>query len=174
MVHYIYSLSHPLTNEVRYIGKTINIKRRYKQHLYDNRVKSHKGSWIQSLKSQGLKPIMEIIEECTDQNWEDREKYWIEKFDNLTNMKKGGNGGDDYKRYVSEESIEKIRQANLGKVFSKEHRDKIGNSMPSRKINIDGIEYKSVMHASRMLNIKKSTVFFRVNSKNFPTYFYVS
>ncbi len=46
MTHYIYTLSDPNTNEVRYVGKTINIKRRYKQHLYDKRQTSHKNSWI--------------------------------------------------------------------------------------------------------------------------------
>ena len=29
---YIYKLTDPRNNEVRYIGKTTNIKRRYKQH----------------------------------------------------------------------------------------------------------------------------------------------
>lgn len=43
---YIYKLTDPRNNEVRYIGKTTNIKRRYKQHLYDKR-KSHKSSWMQ-------------------------------------------------------------------------------------------------------------------------------
>ena len=173
MVHYIYALSHPITNEVRYIGKTINIKRRYKQHLYDKRTKSYKSSWIISLKSLGLKPIMTIIEECNDVNWEDREIYWIQQYDNLTNTQKGGNGGDDYRRYIPEESIEKIRQANIGKVLSEEHKNKIGDSVPSRKIKICGIEYKSIMDASRKLNIKKSTIFFRINNLNNKDYYYL-
>ncbi len=98
MIHYIYTLSHPITNEVRYIGKTINIKRRLKQHLYDKRQTSHKSSWIISLKDSGLKPVLTVIEECCDENWEDREKFWITQYNNLTNIKVGGNGGDDYKR----------------------------------------------------------------------------
>ena len=65
---YIYTLSHPITNEVRYVGKTINIKRRYKQHLYDKRT-SHKSSWVQSLIKEKLKPTLTIIETCTPDNW---------------------------------------------------------------------------------------------------------
>ena len=173
MIHYIYTLSHPVTNEVRYIGKTINIKRRYKQHLYDKRTKSYKCSWIISLRDIGLKPIMNIIEECTDENWEDRERYWIKQYDNLTNTKEGGNGGNDYKRFIPEESIEKIRQANLGKVLSKDHKEKIGNSVPCRKVNIDGVEYKSMMSASRELNINRSTLFKRVKSEKYKNYNYI-
>ena len=172
MIHYIYTLSDPNTNEIRYVGKTINIKRRYKQHLYDKRQTSHKHSWILSLKKVGLKPKMIIIEECNNDNWEEREIYWISKYDNLTNNKLGGNGGDDYKRTITQESIEKIRQANIGKILSKEHKEKIGNSVPCRNILIDNINYKSIMDASRILNISKSTIFGRLNSYKYTNYVY--
>jgi hypothetical protein len=172
MIHYIYTLSDPNTNEVRYVGKTINTKRRYKQHLYDKRQTSHKHSWIKSLKDIGLKPIMNIIEECND-NWEEREIYWISKYDNLTNHKLGGNGGDDYKRFIPQESIEKIRQANLGKILTKEHKEKIGNSVPCRRVLIDNIEYKSIMDASRELNRHYNTIYSRINSNNYPDYKYI-
>lgn len=173
MIHYIYTLSDPNTNEVRYVGKTINIKRRYKQHLYDKRQTSHKHSWITSLKKIGLKPIMIIIEECNNDNWEEREIYWISKYNNLTNNKLGGNGGDDYKRTIPQESIDKIRQANLGKILSKEHKEKIGNSVPCRKVIIDDVFYKSIMEASKELNISYKTLYSRLNSKTYGDYKYV-
>lgn len=125
---YIYTLSHPITNEVRYVGKTINVKRRYKQHLYDKRT-SHKASWVKSLKKDGLKPIMTIIEVCTD-NWQEREIFWISQYNNLTNLKQGG--GTDYVRTTSEETKEKLRQANLGKVLSDNHKEKIGVSVSKK------------------------------------------
>lgn len=172
MIHYIYTLSDPDTNEVRYVGKTINTKRRYKQHLYDKRQTSHKHSWITSLKKIGLKPIMIIIEECSSDNWEEREIYWISKYNNLTNNKLGGNGGD-YKRTISQESIEKIRQANLGKILTKEHKEKIGNSVPCRKVLIDNVEYKSIMEASKKLNRHYNTIYSRINSNNYTDYKYI-
>ena len=53
---FIYTLSNPITKEVRYIGKTVNIKDRYRQHigkrLLDN---SHKNNWISSLIKEGCK-----------------------------------------------------------------------------------------------------------------------
>jgi excinuclease UvrABC nuclease subunit len=42
---YIYSLEHPLTGEIRYIGKTRSLKQRYYSHIenYSNkRNKSHR------------------------------------------------------------------------------------------------------------------------------------
>ena len=173
MTHYIYTLSHPTTNEVRYVGKTINIKRRYKQHLYD-KLHSYKASWVKSLRNENLKPILTIIEECCDENWEDRERYWITQFDNLTNTKQGGNGGDDYKRVTTEETRDKLRQANIGKVLSEEHKEKIRiNNGMIRKINIDNIEYISISDASRRLNIPITTIIQRLNNINKDNYFYI-
>ena len=188
---YIYTLSHPITNEVRYVGKTINVKRRFKQHLYDKR-HSHKASWVKSLKSEGLKPIMTIVETCTD-NWQEREIYWINQYDNLTNLKQGG--GVDYERTTSEETKEKIRQANLGKTLSEETKEKIGSSVSKklsgktktiehkknlskntkskRQIIIDDVKYDSVMEASKILSINRATIQTRLKSKNMVNYQYV-
>src|SRR6185437_14668181 len=86
--------------EVRYIGKT-------KQSLADrmychtsnhrlNKETSYKNSWIRSLKQQNLKPIIELINEVPEDNWEFWEKFYIGLFMSwgfrLTNMTKGGEG----------------------------------------------------------------------------------
>lgn len=167
---YIYTLSHPITNEVRYVGKTINIKRRYKQHLYDKRT-SHKASWVKSLKNDGLKPVMNILEICTFENWEEKEKYWIKQFNNLTNLKAGGN--DSYKRTTTEETKQKLSLAHKGKTLSEDHKAKIkNNNARSKKIIIDDIEYNSALEASKILNIGSTTIDLRLKSKNFPNYLY--
>lgn len=89
---YIYSLSDPNTNEIRYIGKTGNIKNRYNSHLSASRhLKTHLGSWIKSLLAKNILPIINIIEECTLDNWEKREIYHISQYTNLVNHSKGGN-----------------------------------------------------------------------------------
>lgn len=170
---YIYKLIDPRNNEVRYVGKTINIKRRYKQHLYDKR-KSHKASWVQSLRTLKLKPIIEILEICKNDNWIEREIYWINQFNNLTNLKSGG--GSDYIRTTSEETKEKIRLKHIGRKLSKEWKNKIKKSTKNkRKINVDGIKYESIMNAANSLNLIHSTVYRRVISKNdkFKNYFYL-
>lgn len=96
MKTYIYILQDPLSNEVRYVGKSISPERRYHSHLWHRpKIKSHSYYWIQSLLKKDLKPIMTIIDE-TETNWQELEQYWIEQFRqwgfNLTNITVGGEG----------------------------------------------------------------------------------
>lgn len=98
MKYYIYTLSHPITNEIRYVGKTNNISKRYSAHLKD-KSKSYKNSWIKSLLNEDLLPIIEVLEEFNNElDCYNAEKYWIEQlkiwgFD-LTNLQMGGIGGN--------------------------------------------------------------------------------
>ena len=99
---YIYSLKDPETNEIRYVGKTTDINTRLKTHITRSRHnKYHSARWVQSVLKRGLRPIIELVEECTEENWVEREKYWIayyrERFD-LTNVLDGGEGGATFGR----------------------------------------------------------------------------
>ena len=93
---YIYSLKNPITNEIRYIGKTGNLHRRLQNHIsHSKTLNSRIGNWIKSLIKENLLPIIDIIEICDDSNWEKREIYWIQYYKdlgfNLVNFRKGGN-----------------------------------------------------------------------------------
>lgn len=90
---YIYKLVDPNTNEIRYIGKTGNLKNRFSGHLSNaKKLKSRLANWIKQLSTQNLQPIMEIVEICTIDNWEEREIYWINFFKTpkLCNIHPGG------------------------------------------------------------------------------------
>jgi predicted GIY-YIG superfamily endonuclease len=94
---YIYTLEHPVTKEVRYIGKTKNPKERFHNHCNKLHNKhTHKRNWINSLRNQGLKPKMNILDEVTESEWKYWEKFWIEQFRqwgfNLVNHTSGGDG----------------------------------------------------------------------------------
>lgn len=92
---FIYGLKDPVTNIIRYIGKTNNLKQRLKAHLNPARYKpTHKFNWIKKLREKGLKPTIEIIEEVDIKVWHEKEKYWIlfYKNNNLVNCKEGGEG----------------------------------------------------------------------------------
>jgi hypothetical protein len=94
-VVYIYSLKDPRDYQIKYIGKTIDIERRRKEHnqIHRNK-KSKKNSWIIHLIENGMQPIMEILEECEEPNWIEREMYWIQYYKelgfDLKNMTLGG------------------------------------------------------------------------------------
>ena len=74
---YIYTLEHPTTGEVRYVGQTVNPTLRYKQHLRGEPFRKRK-AWMDSLAALGLKPKMEILEEVEEENILDAEWFWIE------------------------------------------------------------------------------------------------
>ncbi len=95
MIIYIYKLIDPITNLPRYIGKTGNLKNRLNNHLSSSKKRNnYLSNWIKSLLKQDLLPIIEIIEECSLENWEEREIYWIDyyksNFENICNYQKGG------------------------------------------------------------------------------------
>jgi len=94
----IYILIDPVTKEVRYVGKTTNIKKRFNKHLNESRksTTSHKKAWIKSLLKKNLKPEMEIIDVVNNDEWKFWERYWIEQMIawgfKLTNETIGGDG----------------------------------------------------------------------------------
>ncbi len=85
----IYVLRDPITNEIRYVGCTKNIEQRYKAHVNKARdYNTPKREWLESLRIQGLKPVLEVVEIVND-NYLEREKYYIQLYRkqncNLTN-----------------------------------------------------------------------------------------
>lgn len=88
-MRYIYKLIDPETNDIRYIGQTDNIKRRYNDHISSSFNESsdsyntYKARWIRKLKSRDLLPLIEIVEECIDFIQSNiRENYYIQKLTN--------------------------------------------------------------------------------------------
>ncbi len=115
---HIYSLSCPITNEVKYIGKTIQRPDyRYRSHISEskhNRRKDKAHCWIKSLLNKNLKPIMLIIEETYDIN---RECYWIKYYkdlgNNIKNFTDGGELGNIGKTWkISKEKLVNYKYKN--------------------------------------------------------------
>lgn len=124
---FIYALMDPETNAVRYIGKTLTPKIRFSMHMCEKRG-THKNNWLHQLRARGLRPVMVVIEtihDSDDNDWQARERYWIEHYrsagEPITNLDSGGNGG----KLQSEETKDKIRKANMGRKRSEETRLKI-------------------------------------------------
>lgn len=95
---FIYSLSCPISGDVRYIGKSNNPKERFSKHMQMIDNNKHKNFWISSLLSEGLKPILTTVEEVLISEWKDKEKLYIGKFRELGcelfNTSIGGEGLD--------------------------------------------------------------------------------
>lgn len=79
--HIVYGLFDPITKLLMYIGYTSNQKRRYKGHCKNKDGNKRKRIWIGELKKQGLKPIMEVIEEYqTAEELPAAEDFWHDYF----------------------------------------------------------------------------------------------
>lgn len=75
--HYIYALTDPAMTEVKYIGRTKNPAKRLKDHC------SRKNSWALwqwIAANKPAKPQMIVLEECSEENAEEREHFWIEVY----------------------------------------------------------------------------------------------
>jgi hypothetical protein len=116
---YIYTINCPESGLVRYVGKTIDPKHRFRKHLTENN-RTLKSKWVKGLRSKGLKPTFEIIDECLDTDWEEKEVSYIQLFKasgaKLLNQARGGEGGATMLgRKLTPEQCEKISASKRGK-----------------------------------------------------------
>jgi len=119
---FIYGLKDPVSNKIRYVGKSNNPKSRLSRHICEAKeAKSvHRLCWIKGLLNIGKKPILVILEKCDVDVWGERENYWISIFPNLTNMIDGGK----FCPMLIPEIVAKMKESSKGKKHSKETRQK--------------------------------------------------
>ena len=162
----IYKLIDPISNEIRYIGLTFNdLNQRLKSHCSE-KSKSHKSNWIQQLKSKGLKPIIESIEDnilsydavCY------REIYWIEKYKSeghpLTNMASGGNKNKKMSDETRKKMSDSAKNRNFKLVLSNDTKILISEKTKKRfeddkereKLRISNKRYEDSKTEEQKLN----------------------
>lgn len=96
---YIYGLVDPESDVIRYVGKTTDLYKRYYYHLQElldkKKENYHSKNWIRNIMQKGIAPKIKILEICNTNNWQEREIFWINFYEDnkLTNMTKGGDGG---------------------------------------------------------------------------------
>lgn len=76
----IYTIAHPVTNDIVYVGSTANWGARWSSHYYPN--KSLVSQWIQLLKKLNQMPLFEVVERTSKENSMKAEKNWIVKLYN--------------------------------------------------------------------------------------------
>ena len=154
----------PITDNIRYVGKTKNsLNERLRGHLkLKTGVDNKHSRWISSLKILGLKPEIEILDICLEEDWQYVETYWISQlrswsFD-LTNQAIGGKGGDTISKHPRRlEVIDNIRKGN-----KKPNKGGVYN-------NIEGFKEKQSISNSKkhieLIDINTKEVFTFINSK---------
>lgn len=132
----IYGLLDPNTNELRYIGQSIDIERRYKSHLSPAHLQVHtiagqttrKNRWLKKILTQNKKPILIIIEICEKPHFEEAEKFYISYFSaigaKLTNSTEGGEAPNGYKHSPE---ILQIMSERIKRAYTPELRKKVSD-----------------------------------------------
>jgi len=113
---FIYGLLSNRDNNVRYVGKANNPNERLRHHLYEaksNRNNTHKSCWLRKELSENFKISFIILEECDFEKWEDREKFYIQLYDNLTNTSIGGYGGSPLEYSLTFNELVEWKNINL-------------------------------------------------------------
>lgn len=86
----IYALCCPDTGRIRYIGKSVNSKKRLTQHLAETRRNYPVYSWIKKLRLENKIPVLKIIDYATVDNWQEKEMFHISTNEDLLNLAEGG------------------------------------------------------------------------------------
>lgn len=136
-INVIYVLLDPTTNNIRYVGKAINLYIRIRKHFNQSRLikPNHKNNWIKSLLVNNQRPSVLVIEQClTEDSMNQAEIKWIKYYKelgcDLTNGTDGGDGGK-----MSLESIAKMKKTKTGKPLSKEHKEAISKANAGRIVS---------------------------------------
>jgi group I intron endonuclease len=156
---YIYGLIDPTTNQIRYIGKSLNPKSRLRRHIADrNLYDSHKDRWLRKLIESNIRPELIIIDKVLENEWQFWEVHYINYFKFigcfLTN---GTNGGDqppstkgrrhteDSKKKMSDTKKSKpIPWLNNGKERTEKHKSNLSKSLKGRLSEKKGKNYKEI------------------------------
>ena len=181
----IYKIINLVNNKI-YVGCASNIRTRKNGHIYDLRKGIHKNDYLQKAwnKYGELNFKFEILELCNIEVLHEKEHFWVNYYNCLDrvigyNLKPTAPNGSSIH---SEETREKLRQANKGKkpsilciqklkerTISLEHKEVLKKSRthidfnivnaPKRKKVIDTITgqiYESLNYAAQLHNIPKA------------------
>jgi len=147
----IYTLSNPITDEIRYVGQTKHdLEQRLKGHL-KSKDKTHRTYWIKSLIKNNLKPKIELIETVDKKNGNECEIFWIMMFKSwgfdLCNLTEGGGRSTTKHITRNKEWCENISKGKLKSKFkySEESKLKMSVSAKNRGTNSKGSKLSKLM-----------------------------
>lgn len=172
----IYKITNKINGKV-YIGQSINIERRWKEHISDKR----KNSLIHlAIEKYGEKNFnFEIIEECSQSDLNQKEQYWIKEynsFKNGYNLTRGGNSGfyydveAIYEDYLKTQNINQTAKnvgchfntvRNIIRLYGINHSE-MQQEKPVEKIDCETLQviqiYDSIQSAADEMKISRQAI----------------
>lgn len=120
-----------LSNEKSYIGQARFLLKRKQQHIYELKNNKHYNLHFQRAWNKYGEEnfIWEILELCLEDKLDEREIYWIEKYDSLVNGFNQTAGGGGIRGYKQSDEL-KMKHAEITrKTWTDERREKVRVSM---------------------------------------------
>lgn len=111
---YIYKIKNDI-NDKLYIGQTVNsLEQRFiehKSHCLNNNKKYPNRPLYNAINKYGIEHFnIELIEECSNEKLNEREKYWIQYYNSYNNGYNATLGGDSTILYNYQDIIDKYNQ----------------------------------------------------------------
>ena len=161
-------------NNRTYIGSSNNIERRFKEHISNLKNNRHINNYLQnSWNKYGEDSFsFTIITVCYEQERFKLEQFYIDITKNLFNCVLQIENSHYKKRFISNETLSKMKQSQNKRLWTKEQKDistetiskyrHLAIEKTSKKIivTIEGIqtEFPSINEASRILKIDTKTI----------------
>ena len=130
----IYKIENQVNQKV-YIGQSTNIATRWRRHRSEANNLNNSYPLYRAMRKYGLENFsFEIIEECSREDLDSRERYWIKKFDSYYNGYNSTLGGHSKRGYSLSESFkEKCRNRR----HTQETKQRMSISAKGRKPSTD-------------------------------------
>lgn len=128
----IYKITNKINNKC-YIGQSLNIKRRWqdeKRTAFDSIATNYQYPLSKAFRKYGIDNFQfEIIEECSKEKLNEREKYWISYYDGFFNGYNQTLGGDNHNNKPKETIIGIITDLKTTNLYHREIAEKWDVSM---------------------------------------------
>jgi len=170
MIIGIYKITSP-SNKI-YIGQSINIERRFKHYKNLKEIKGQKKIYF-SIKKYGYENhLFEILEECSMDKLDVREKYWINLYDSCNKGLNISEGGGCFGKFnkgkkrspKTKQKISQTKQNNPRKITKEMiqiYRDTSTTKKEIFQYDLEGNfikKYPSINEASRQLEIRNDGI----------------
>lgn len=155
---YIYKITNKVNQKI-YVGKTNDPERRKREHFSKTNLRNEPNKILYRAMEKYSREnfIFEIIEECSEEKWEDREKYWISYFNSL--IPNGYNmidGGSEPPHYLGEKSaIAKLKDSEVKEIqqlLLNNNFNELSNKEIAEKYNISTDQIERINLGKRGFN----------------------
>ena len=164
----IYKITNIINNKT-YIGQSIDIRKRFIHHTSESRHQRQHMAISKAIQKYGKDYFcFEILTQCTRDELNDKERYFVEKYNSVApngyNMR---SGGDIRGCYVSEEARKNMSKARTGMKLSQSAIENIRRASTGRKQPRESVERTRLANMGRKFS-EETKLKMSISARNRP------